>query len=343
MNSFLVGKMKKGSNDERTGILLEDLMIISSATEHDRKPYYKIPTTSPSPFEVAIWNAPSIVLIILGCLGDPSAVCRMKAVNRFCKRIIVENEYFAMKDSVRLGGMPDHIRPAFWLWITLEKCQGIEGTNTFHFNEKVFVNDSDASTLSYFQFLEHKGRASKWHHIIERDVLRAFGNLPPHKSKSTERNSIVRALMSWGQNHFLRRDVDGSCRIVPSSSPSGCGEAIRRLTMSPPNKSRGVKLKEAEDDRNYHNSDAVSDWGGISPVGSNISSVGSLARTNSLDAVLGGNELTQEIKIELQKKLETILNVIAAVHEGLGYCQGVYIAWFIHSFQIYLTYWKEVY
>ena len=165
--------------------------------------------------------------------------------------------------------------------------------------------------------------------------MRAFGNLPPHKAKSTETNSIVRALMSWGQNHFLRRDVDGSCRIVPSSSPSGCGEAIRRLTMSPPNKSRMGALKECGDDRNFQSSDTVSDWGGISPVGSNISSVGSLARTNSLDAVLGGNELTQDMKIELQKKLETILNVIAAVHEGLGYCQGMCFMYFIHSEKFY--------
>jgi hypothetical protein len=307
---------KKGTGDARTGVLLERL-IISSATEHDPpQPYYKIPTTSPSPFEVAMWNAPSIVLIILGCLGDPSAVCRMKAVNRFCQRIIIENEYFAMKDAVRLGGIPDHIRPAFWLWITLEKCPGIiEGADTFRWKEQNFKNETETSkSMSYFQFLEQKGRASKWHHIIKRDVMRAFGNLPPHKSKSTERNSIVRALMSWGQNHFLRRDDDGSCRIVPSSDTSGCGEAIRRLTMSPPNKSRKVVQQDSEE--------TVSDWGGISPVGSNISSVGSLARTSSLDAVLGGHEMTQEIKIDLQKKLETILDVIAAVHEGLGYCQG---------------------
>jgi hypothetical protein len=94
-------------------------------------------------------------------------------------------------------------------------------------------------------------------------------------------------------------------------------------------------LKECGDDRNFQSSDTVSDWGGISPVGSNISSVGSLARTNSLDAVLGGNELTQDMKIELQKKLETILNVIAAVHEGLGYCQGMCFMYFIHSEKFY--------
>eukprot|EP00557_Chaetoceros_sp_GSL56_P002109 CAMPEP_0176497732 /NCGR_PEP_ID=MMETSP0200_2-20121128/11892_1 /TAXON_ID=947934 /ORGANISM="Chaetoceros sp., Strain GSL56" /LENGTH=540 /DNA_ID=CAMNT_0017895787 /DNA_START=354 /DNA_END=1977 /DNA_ORIENTATION=- len=320
-------KNRTDEEQERAGVLLEhDPPIVSSAGTADhcqKKPYYKIPTTSPSPFEVAMWNAPSIVLIILGCLGDPSAVCRMKAVNRFCKRIVVENEYFAMKDAVRLGGIPDHIRPAFWLWITLEKCQALEDVNASRYKEIDVLNDSNTRQLSYFNYLEQKGRASKWHHVIERDVMRAFGNLPPHKAKSTERNSIVRALMSWGQNHFLRRDVDGSCRIVPSSNPSGCGEAIRRLTMSPPNKSRGVASKDSEDEGNFQSSDTVSDWGGISPVGSNISSVGSLARTNSLDAVLGGNELTQDVKIELQKKLETILNVIAAVHEGLGYCQGM--------------------
>jgi hypothetical protein len=67
----------------------------------------------------------------------------------------------------------------------------------------------------------------------------------------------------------------------------------------------------------------VSDWGGISPTASNISSAASLDRTNSIDAVLSGNELTLDMKADLQKKLETILDVIAAVHEGLGYCQGM--------------------
>lgn len=324
--SRIAGKRTKRSvaakEPSSTNIVEIDRVVVPP-TEYRHKPYYKVPSTSPSPFEVAIWNAPSIVLIILGCLGDPSSVCRIKAVNRFCNRIVSENEYVVMKDSVRLGGMPDHIRPAFWLWLTLEKCEGLEEKNMLRGYKESLGIDLHLDGISYFQALEQKGRSSKWHHIIERDVTRAFGNLPPHKSKGTEKNSIVRALMSWGQNHFLRRNVDGSCRIVPSSNTSEAGEAIRRLTMSPPAKSRRMTKIDSDDERDFQSSDTVSDWGGISPVGSTISSVGSLARTNSIDIVLGGHELTQETKAELQKKLETILNVIAAVHDGLGYCQGM--------------------
>lgn len=304
--------------------LFESLMIPSP--DFIRYSYYKVPRISPCPFETSVWNVPSIVLIVLGCLGDPVAVCRMKMVNKFCNRIVSENEYIMMKDSVRLGGMPNHVRPAFWMWITLEKCQSLQD-ETSAVSQTISATDPTTKSvfddLSDFQTLEQKGRASKWHPIIERDVTRAFGNLPPHKSKGSRRNSIVRALMSWGQNHLLRRHQDGSCRVVSSSGPSGKGEPIRRLTILPPiHAQRGIGAEKSNNDVDLEHAETVSDWGGISPTLSNISSVGSLARTNSIDVVLSGNELTQDMKADLQKKLETILDVIAAVHEGLGYCQG---------------------
>eukprot|EP00558_Chaetoceros_sp_UNC1202_P014181 CAMPEP_0197257018 /NCGR_PEP_ID=MMETSP1429-20130617/77407_1 /TAXON_ID=49237 /ORGANISM="Chaetoceros sp., Strain UNC1202" /LENGTH=56 /DNA_ID=CAMNT_0042720765 /DNA_START=79 /DNA_END=246 /DNA_ORIENTATION=- len=46
------------------------------------------------------------------------------------------------------------------------------------------------------------------------------------------------------------------------------------------------------DDQSSMRSETVSDWGGISPVGSNISSVGSLMRNDSIDVALCGNGLT---------------------------------------------------
>ena len=292
--------------------------------------YYKIPETSPCPFEISIWNVPSIVLIVLGCLGDPVIACRMKMVNKFCNRIIHENEYVIMKDSVRLGGMAVHVRPAFWMWITLERCKDLDvETKVGDDRAEEGENDHESPDEPPFNFreLEEKGRESKWHHIIERDVIRAFGNFPPHKANGSRRNSIVRALVTWGQNHLLRRDDDGTCRVVPTSCDSE--NPIRRLTISPPSHRVRDKFDSPAD---LIRSETVSDWGGISPVGSNISSVGSLTRTNSLELVLNGNELTQEMKADLQKKLGSILDVIAAVHEGFGYCQGrsvrMQLGWF---------------
>ena len=292
--------------------------------------YYKIPETSPCPFEISIWNVPSIVLIVLGCLGDPVIACRMKMVNKFCNRIIHENEYVIMKDSVRLGGMAVHVRPAFWMWITLERCADLDvETKVGDDRAEEGENDHETPDEPPFNFreLEEKGRESKWHHIIERDVIRAFGNFPPHKANGSRRNSIVRALVTWGQNHLLRRDDDGTCRVVPTSCDSE--NPIRRLTISPPSHRVRDKFDSPAD---LIRSETVSDWGGISPVGSNISSVGSLTRTNSLELVLNGNELTQEMKADLQKKLGSILDVIAAVHEGFGYCQGrsvsMQLGWF---------------
>jgi len=315
---------KRTNKTSMAPTLLESLKI--PCPDFSRYSYYKVPRINPCPFETSVWNVPSIVLIVLGCLGDPVAVCRMKMVNKFCNRIVSENEYIMMKDSVRLGGMPNHVRPAFWMWITLEKCQSLQ-KETSAVSQTISVADPTTKSvlddLSDFQTLEQEGRASKWHPIIERDVTRAFGNLPPHKSKGSRRNSIVRALMSWGQNHLLRRHQDGSCRVVSSSGPSGKGEPIRRITILPPvHAQRGGEAEKSNNDVDLEIAETVSDWGGISPTLSNISSAGSLARTNSIDVVLSGNELTQDMKADLQKKLETILDVIAAVHEGLGYCQG---------------------
>jgi len=54
---------------------------------------YIVPQMTPSPFEIAVWNIPSIITLILTCLGDPGAVCRMKMVSKFCNRVITDNEY----------------------------------------------------------------------------------------------------------------------------------------------------------------------------------------------------------------------------------------------------------
>ena len=70
------------------------------------------PKQSPGPFETAIWNDPTIVLSVLSFLGDPVAVCKMKRLNTFCKRVICANEHIFMRDAVRLGGMTIYVRPA---------------------------------------------------------------------------------------------------------------------------------------------------------------------------------------------------------------------------------------
>ena len=291
--------------------------------------YEKAPESSPSPFELSIWNVPSIVVLVLTCLGDPVAVCRMKMVNTFCYRLISENEYVIMKDSVRIGGINMHQRPAFWLWLTLERCENLKR------------NKPDSRS---FEELESAGRESKWYNVINRDVTRAFGNMPPHKSGDRQKNnSIVRALLAWGSNHFLKRDEsDGTCRIVPMDNDdvhdSDNERPIRRLTMSPPSwvkKSLKESAKRKERDPgaefpSLEKTDTVSDWSGVSPTGSTISTgankIPSQSGSGSIaeqETALGGNGLTIETKLDLQNKLESILNAIAAAHETVGYCQGM--------------------
>ena len=294
------------------------------------------PEENPSPFETTLWQAPNVLIVILSFLGDPTVVCRMKTVNRFCNRIISENEYMIMKDSVRVGGIDNHMRPRFWLWITLEKCQKFDDQSIENFNLPGQQEDLTAATqmplLGDFNELERRGRASKWHHYIERDVPRAFGNMPPHKAKShLKSSSIVRALVSWGSNQFLLNQQENRSRRALNISASEKSKPIRRLSIA----TCGPKFSFHDDnstvsDVNLDRTDTVSDWSGISPVSSTVSSstqngqkVENGRGLSSKDPVLSSRGLSIELKVDLQKKLESILDAIAGAHEGVGYCQGM--------------------
>ncbi|KAI2503677.1 hypothetical protein MHU86_10801 [Fragilaria crotonensis] len=174
--------------------------------------YEKPPETNPSPFENAGWTLPSVVLVVIGFLGDPVAVCRMKMVNRFCKRIISENEHTVMRDAVRAGGMSMNVRPAFWLWVTLEKCgSGRPEVPTNKHSNLDHCNPSSVYPVpSKIAKLAQRGREGPWHRVIKRDVTRAFGNMPPHKTGAKLRaDSIVRALVTFGQGRLIKRGVKG--------------------------------------------------------------------------------------------------------------------------------------
>jgi hypothetical protein len=86
--------------------------------------------------------------------------------------------------------------------------------------------------------------------------------------------------------------------------------------------------------------DIVSDWGGISPIGSRQddpmgktweSNDGSAQRSPSQarminefsEFALCGNGLTSEKKSQLQDRLRFILYALSAAHEEVGYCQGM--------------------
>lgn len=286
--------------------------------------YENPPTSSPCPFELAIWNAPIIISEILGIIGDPVAICHVKLLNRFCRRFVNENEYLLMRDAARLGGIASHIRPSFWLHITLSKCLKLQDS------EMETISPSGVqptSCLPDFSKLELEGRSSKWYHVIERDVSRAFGNMPPHKRGTRNKNSIVRALVSWGREHLLPQRTDAKASNS-GNDDTLADKPIRRIVVASPMLGMRKKVMEMQqlDDGMIERTDTVSDWGGISPWDSQMSynSAGSIARTDSLgDIVLCGNGLSNDMKLELQKKLELILNAIAAAHKGVGYCQGM--------------------
>jgi hypothetical protein len=308
-------------------------------------PNYVVPKESPSPFETAVWNQPSIVLSILSFLGNPVSVCAMKRLNVFCNRVVCENQHVLMRGAVRLGGMSKYIRPSFWLWVT-EMCKPENPIPSIHSRRGA----EPKYTGHDFLVLKDIGAKGKWHHVIERDVTRAFGNMPPHKTGARYRqDSIVRALVSFGKEEIMRNS-----RSYMDKVPEGSTAEHFKLSS---------RLDRRDDSSNESSgsltpTDTVSEWGGISPVGSLVGEEPSVSTVNmgeamqifsyengeildvnsktprhnlSLhtsksevsDPVLSGNALTSEMKVDLQNKLRSILHALAARHEGVGYCQGM--------------------
>lgn len=293
--------------------IIEDIIAEPSMAKDMELPSRRsiFPKVGPSAFTLSVVSNPAIITKVLDFLGDPVAVCRMKMVNKTCFSYVEENEHTLMRDAVRLGGMKMNVRPYFWLWVTLNKGNFSESDCTF------------SPLGGELSSLERQGQEGKWHHVIERDVSRAFGTLPPHKTGARLRtDSIVRALITWGRSRVMRRGVRGA-----ADGPR-----------------RGDESSES-DDVSISPTDTVSDWGGVTPVGSFS---GSFTSSNSGQAhgeeakpkhrracnkandlknveelALSGNTLTEEVKASLQRKLSFILHALAAAHPDVGYCQGM--------------------
>jgi len=337
------------------------------------------PNESPSPFETAVWNQPSIVVSILSFLGNPVAVCVMKRLNVFCNRVVTENQHVLMRDAVRLGGMSKYVRPSFWLWVTERKCKledpiplipSRRGFDPTPPRTKKSPGTNSATPQKYtgrnFLKLKEIGGSGKWQHVIERDVTRAFGNMPPHKTGARYRqDSIVRALVSFGKEEIMRNS-----RSYQTMDKLPEEKEAKHFKLSSRLDNRAGRGGDGDDSSNGGGGDSsgsltptdtVSDWGGISPVGSMIAedeSVGGnttgdqdrsmnmisydseildtsstkphklnlsqlTSRSDVSDPALSGNALTSEMKVDLQNKLRSILHALAARHEAVGYCQGM--------------------
>lgn len=285
---------------------------------------FVVPDLHPSPFETALWAAPRFVPAVLSFLGDPVAVCRMKMVNRFCRRLVSENEHMLMQHAVRIGGISMNVRPAFWMWITLQKCP-----------QEISSQARLVTTPEELRQREQAGKDGKWHHVIQRDVERSFGNMPPHKTGARLRtDSIVRALVTWGKNRIMRRGVKGGGEEspLPELGPSKkLKDKPLRSSASPPpwECSPG---RTSDSDSNEIPTNTVSDWGGVSPVASmaESSNAGFIDEAQEQhnflpreELALSGNCLSAEMKSNLQSKLSFILNTLAASHVDVGYCQGM--------------------
>ena len=303
----------------------EDDVTVEASTRSRR---FVVPDGHPSPFETSVSEVPRIVAVVLSFLGDPAAVCRMKMVNRYCHRIVSENEHMLMQNAVRAGGIEMSVRPAFWMWVALQKSD----TDKHH---------SKFNDISELQARATEGEEGKWHHVIQRDVDRSFGNLPPHKTRSKLRNdSIVRALVTWGQNRIMKRGVKGGGEpfptpdIGPNSSRKMKGRPQSPTTTSPPWEANDEEASIHSDDSETP-TDTVSDWGGVSPKGSFANdydntpekllstSATDISSAEELALALSGNSLTAEAKVDLRNKLSFILHTMAATHEDIGYCQGM--------------------
>jgi Rab-GTPase-TBC domain len=315
---------KLGEVGERDGSL------VSTDEGQSSLKRYAAPDFHPSPFESSVVDAPRIVAVVLSFLGDPVAVCRMKMVNRFCRRLVLENEHILMQNAVRTGGIEMSVRPAFWMYVTLQKCNNDN-------SDDMLVGKDELSNKA------KEGEEGKWHNVIERDVARSFGNMPPHKTGAKLRNdSIIRALVTYGQNRTMKRGVRGGGEPFPTPEIGPRDTRKARSRPTSPNSSSPPWEVNGEEDSAVSGAsetptDTVSDWGGVSPKGSFAGSVndpeyestaeGHLSRSGTDMSVeelaLSGNSLTQDAKVDLRNKLSFVLHCLAATHEEIGYCQGM--------------------
>jgi hypothetical protein len=179
-----------------------------------------------------------------------------------------------------------------------------------------------------FSLLEQIGREGKWQSVIARDVVRAFGTLPPHKTEGNrKRDSVVLALAK------LRR---GSSHGKNSNSSSGGGTPRSALSCISP--SSGVADQSSQDE-SLRRILEHSELSGISrPPGDvdvndddgcqnefndgeedELSSNDSMTIPDS-ELVLSGVH-AQECKEEMQNQLSAILHALAAAYDEVGYCQ----------------------
>lgn len=299
--------------------------------------YHIPPTTKPSPFETSIWSCASLIVVALSFLGDPVSVCRVKSINRFCQRIVQENEHRIMRDAVRVGGLRRHTRPRFWTWVTINRCARRcwrlpPKVNTLRLadlpegEELPVVNEDKGNCnparmlMEEFRVLERIGRESKWAYLIERDVLRSFGNLPPHKANSqNNRDSIIRVLVMWGRNKLLRARNANSNSFLKNAATK-----ITTTTSTPKRNEAAVTAKVRRFNSNKA-SDVCDDEHveNDQPTGTIDDSDNDDDKNDDTKLALNGNDLSSEDKIMMQGKLRNILHALAASFPDIGYCQGM--------------------
>jgi hypothetical protein len=242
---------------------------------------------------------------------------------------VVDNEHILMQNAVRTGGIEMSVRPAFWMYVTLQKCDRSDGEGIYH------------GTEDLVRSMARQGEDEKWHSVIERDVARSFGNMPPHKTGARLRNdSIVRALVTYGQTRIMKRGVKGGGEPFPTPEigPKDARKPKSRPTS--PTFATPWEGKEDEEEGSVTSdvsetpTDRVSDWGGVSPKGSFTGSVNdvdydeeqvsnSAVEVSMDELALSGNSLTADAKDDLRNKLSFILHCLAVTHRDIGYCQGM--------------------
>jgi len=299
--------------------------------------YHTPPAVRPSPFEISVWAESSTLVHILSFLSDPSAVCKMKQVNTFCNRTISQNEHRIMKQAVRGGGMSNKMRTKFWIWITTKKSHNRKWRIPTHFEQnmkrlsltggtKYTPRKKSSSNIRIRNFaeMERLGEKSEWAYLIERDVRRSFGDLPPHKQRSRNHaDSIIRFLVAWGRNKIRRTHKRvakmSACIFIPTRRLRRCNSDSNITHVD-------TVLSDC-DDGGY-----ASDCGyvSLSPVNGHYaftprSAVEQQASSDEEDLALAlsGNKLSEEAKLYLQTKLRSILHALAETFPEIGYCQGM--------------------
>lgn len=214
-------------NDTQINITNNSISCTIMEVQLDPQRYHGPPQNRPSPYETTLWQSSDVLLHIVSYVKLED-IRNVMSVNAYTLRCLISNGtlYKVMKHAVRrgkcFGGRVS--RGVFWAALADEVVRQDEKGDAYmeypRRNSNVSNRNRNRKHVMTYQEMLKRGKNGKWTAIINRDVMRAFGTLPPHKTGARAKaDSIVRYLTAFGQKN-KSKSLDMSSNNLALSVPT---------------------------------------------------------------------------------------------------------------------------